>query len=93
MDPKCISEMCVKYKPGRSLRAAGDGQLAVPRVEIKQGEMAFSRYAVHCRIQLLMEIRSAPCFKKKLKKTDSNQNESKTMNQLTVVCEFKVIAL
>ena len=57
-------------KPVRSLRSAGAGQLVVPRVETKQGEMAFSRYAAHCWNQLPMGIRSAPtltCFKKKLK--------------------------
>ena len=45
-------------------------QLVVARVETKQGEMAFSRYAAHCWNQLPMGIRSAPtltCFKKKLK--------------------------
>ena len=59
-----------EYKLVSFLRSAGAGQLVVPRVEAKQGEMAFSRYAAHCWNQLPMGIRSAPtltCFKKKIK--------------------------
>ena len=59
-----------EYKLVRFLRSAGAVQLVVPRVEAKQGEMAFSRYAAHCWNQLPMGIRSAPtltCFKKKIK--------------------------
>ena len=66
LGPKYIFEMFAEYKPGRSLRSAGAGQLVVPRVETKQGEMAFSRYAAHCWNQLPMGIRSDPtltCFK------------------------------
>lgn len=67
---KYISEMFNEYKPCRSLRSAGAGELEVPGSENKQDEMAFSHYAAYCWNQLPMEIRYAPTvtsFKKKLK--------------------------
>ena len=41
--PKYISDLLVYYKPNyRSLRSSDTGQLVVPRVRSRQGEMAFS---------------------------------------------------
>lgn len=34
-------------RPSRALRSAGAGQLIVPGVKTKQGEVAFSHYAAH----------------------------------------------
>ena len=64
----------------------------VPRVETKQGEMAFSRYAAHCWNQLPMGIRSAPtltCFKKKIKTAlfSTAFNES-----VGFICVFVILA-
>ena len=39
--------MFAEYKPVRSVGSAGAGQLVVPRVETKHGEMTFNRYAAH----------------------------------------------
>ena len=70
LGPTYIADMLSLYTPGRELRSTGTGQLVVPRVKSKQGEMAFSFYAIHRWNQLPLVIRSAPtvaCFKKKLK--------------------------
>jgi hypothetical protein len=40
--------MLIYYKTNRSVRYTDTGQLVVPRVSSKQGEMAFSHYAVRC---------------------------------------------
>lgn len=45
LGPKYISRMLYDYQPTRALRSVGAGQLVVPRVKTKQGEMAFSHYA------------------------------------------------
>lgn len=61
-----------EYKPGRSFSSAEAGQLVIPRLENKQGEMAFSHSFARCWHQLTMEIRPTPSvasFKKKLKKS------------------------
>ncbi|KAF7641467.1 hypothetical protein LDENG_00280440, partial [Lucifuga dentata] len=70
LGPKCIADMFVNYMPGRSLRSAETGQLVVPRVRTKCGEMAFSHYVAHCWNQLPPDIRCSPTvtiFKTKLK--------------------------
>ncbi|KAF7645377.1 hypothetical protein LDENG_00205820, partial [Lucifuga dentata] len=70
LGPKYIADMFDDYMRGRSHRSAGTGQLMVPRVRTKCGEMTFSHYAAHCWNQLPLDIRCSPTitiFFKKIK--------------------------
>lgn len=62
--------MIDEYKPGKSLRSEGVGQLVVTSAETKHSETAFSHYSAPCWNQLPCSVRSAPTvaiFKKNLK--------------------------
>ncbi len=65
-----MADMLTEYKPNRPLRSLGSSQLEIPRVHTKQGESAFSYYAVRSWNQLPEEIKctkTLATFKSRLK--------------------------
>ena len=68
--PLYIAEMFETYSPSRSLRSAEKLQLVQPSARTKQGEAAFSCYAVRLWNRLPIDIKTSPTipiFKSRLK--------------------------
>ena len=66
----CIAEMFEIYSPSRSLRSAEKLQLVQTSTRTKQGEAAFSCYAVRLWSRLPIDIKTSPTipiFKSRLK--------------------------
>ena len=70
LGPLYLTDMFKMYCPSRSLRSADKYELVQPSVRTKQGEAAFSCYAVRLWNRLPLDIKTSPTisiFKSRLK--------------------------